>query len=160
MDNLYNAAEASTPASLGLVTPQFKLLPGGGYDYSNPLVHPETLVDVELGGGYKGEKVHATLNLFYMSFKDEIIANGQLDRFGIPVTGNAERTLHQGIEASGSAHVLDGLEVSANATLSKNRLVRVHGVPITLSRSRSTGTRLRGFRISWRTFERRIEPRD
>ncbi len=134
--NLYNAAEASTPESWGPVTPQFKTLPGGGYDYSNPLVRPEALVNVELGGGYKDESVHATLNLFYMSFKDEIIKNGQLDRFGIPVTGNAERTLHQGIEISGSAHVLDGLEVSANAALSKNRLVKYtafeNSVPVSL----------------------------
>ncbi len=134
--NLYNAAEASTPLSWGPVTPQFKSLPGGGYDYSSPLVHPEDLVDVELGAGYNDEKVHTSLNLFYMSFKDEIINNGQLDRFGIPVTGNAEKTLHQGIEFSGSIHVHDGLEVSANATLSKNRLVKYtefeNSVPVSL----------------------------
>jgi iron complex outermembrane recepter protein len=141
--NFYNAAEASTPVAWGPVTPQFKLLPGGGYDYSNPLVHPEDLVDVELGGGYSDEHVHATMNLFYMSFKNEIINNGQLDRFGIPVTGNAERTLHQGIEVSGDAHMLGGLELSANATLSKNRLVRYtafeNSVPVALDGNTITG---------------------
>jgi iron complex outermembrane receptor protein len=134
--NLYNAAEASTPESWGPVTPQFKPLPGGGYDYSMPLVHPEALVNIELGGGYEDERLHATMNLFYMSFNDEIIKNGQLDRFGIPVTGNAERTLHQGIEISGILQALRGLEVSANATLSKNRLVKYtafeNSVPVSL----------------------------
>jgi iron complex outermembrane receptor protein len=134
--NLYNAAEASTPESWGAVTPQFKTLPGGGYDYSNPLVRPEALVNVELGGGYKDDRLHATMNLFYMSFKDEIIKNGQLDRFGIPVTGNAEKTLHQGIEVSANALVFGGVEVSANATLSKNRLVKYtvfeNSIPVSL----------------------------
>jgi iron complex outermembrane receptor protein len=122
--NLYNAAEASTPESWGPVTPQFKSLAGVGYDYSNPLVRPEALVDLEFGCAYKDDLFHATVNLFYMSFKDEIVKNGQLDRFGIPVTGNAERTLHQGIEISANAGVFSGLEVSANATLSKNRLMK------------------------------------
>ena len=136
LTNLYNAAEASTPESWGPVTPQFKQLPGGAYDFSNPLVHPEALIDMELGSGYKTESVHATLNLFYMSFKDEIINNGQLDRFGIPVTGNAEQTLHQGVEFSVTSHVLEALEISANATMSKNRLVKYtvfdNSVPVSL----------------------------
>jgi iron complex outermembrane receptor protein len=118
------------------VTPQFKLLPGGGYDYSSPLVRPEALVNIELGGGYKDEKLHAALNLFFMSFNDEIIKNGQLDRFGIPVTGNAEKTRHQGVEFSGSASVFESLEVGVNATVSKNRLVKYtefeNSVPVSL----------------------------
>ena len=122
LTNLYNAAEASTPESWGPVTPQFKALPNGSYDFSNPLVKPEALVDVELGGGYSTERCHLTASLFYMSFNDEIIKQGQLDRFGIPVTGNADRTLHQGIELTAVGRFLDGFEVQANATWSKNRL--------------------------------------
>ena len=122
--NLYNAAEASTPASWGPVTPQFKTLPNGSCDFSNPLVKPEALIDVELGGGYAAENFHATVNFFYMSFNDEIIKEGQLDRFGIPVTGNAERTLHQGVELTASARLFKGFEVQGNASFSKNRLER------------------------------------
>jgi len=62
------------------------------------------------------------VNLFTMSFRDEIIKQGQLDRFGIPVTGNAEQTLHQGIELSAAARLFEGFEVQGNATWSKNRL--------------------------------------
>jgi len=122
LKNLYDAAEASTPASWGPVTPQFKTLPNGSYDFSNPLVKPEALVDVELGGGYVSDRFHATVNLFTMSFKDEIIKQGQLDRFGIPVTGNAEQTLHQGIELTAVARLVEGFEVQGNATWSRNRL--------------------------------------
>jgi iron complex outermembrane receptor protein len=124
LKNLYDAAEASTPASWGPVTPQFKTLPNSRYDFSNPLVKPEALLDVELGGGYTAENFHATVNFFYMSFNDEIVKKGQLDRFGIPVTGNAERTLHQGVELTASARVFEGFEVQGNASFSKNRLER------------------------------------
>jgi iron complex outermembrane receptor protein len=104
------------------VTPQFKTLPNGTYDFSNPLVKPEALVDVELGGGYSSERFHANASVFYMSFNNEIIKQGQLDRFGIPVTGNAEKTLHQGMELSAAARIVEGLDVLANATWSRNRL--------------------------------------
>ena len=124
LKNLYDAAEASTPESWGAVTPQFRTLGSGRYDFSDPLVKPEALVDLELGGGYISERFRAGMNFFSMSFTNEIIKKGQLDRFGIPVTGNAERTLHEGIEFTTSAKWNDVLEFHANATVSRNRLVR------------------------------------
>lgn len=121
LKNLYDAAEASTPASWGPVTPQFQIT-GGKYNFSSPLVKPEALTSIEIGAGYTDETFRVTANLYYMSFNDEIIKSGQLDRFGQPVTGNAEKTLHQGIELSIVANAMASLEIQANATLSKNRL--------------------------------------
>jgi iron complex outermembrane receptor protein len=122
LKNLYDAAEASTPTSWGPVTPQFKVMPNGKYDFGNSLVKPEALVDIEVGGGYTTESFRATANLFYMMFNDEIIKQGQLDRFGIPVTGNADKTLHQGFEFTAAVRLFEGFEAQGNATLSKNRL--------------------------------------
>jgi iron complex outermembrane receptor protein len=124
LKNLYDAAEASTPASWGAVTPQFNTLANGRFDFSDPLVKPEALVDLELGGGYISDQFRVGVNLFSMTFSNEIIKKGQIDRFGIPVTGNAEKTLHQGIEFTAAAKWNDALELQANATLSKNRLER------------------------------------
>jgi iron complex outermembrane receptor protein len=124
LKNLYDAAEASTPALWGAVTPQFKTLPNGTFDFSDPLVKPEALLDLELGGGYISDQLRAGVNFFSMMFSNEIIKKGQLDRFGIPVTGNAEKTLHQGIEFTGAARLNDLFEFQANATLSRNRLKR------------------------------------
>jgi iron complex outermembrane receptor protein len=87
-------------------------------------VKPEALVDLELGGGYISQQFRAGVNLFSMTFSNEIIKKGQLDRFGIPVTGNAEKTHHQGIEFTAAAGWNNALEMQANATLSRNRLVR------------------------------------
>jgi iron complex outermembrane recepter protein len=122
--NLYDAAEASTPASWGGVRPQFEPNPAGGYDFSRPLVRPERLLDLEWGWGYGNAQMRATANIYLMEFWNEIVKSGQVDRFGQPVTGNAERTRHMGLELSLRAALLAGVEVNGNATLSRNRIVR------------------------------------
>jgi iron complex outermembrane receptor protein len=95
------------------------------------------LTSVEVGGGFGNEVLRLGLNVFSMSFRDEIIKNGQLDRFGIPVTGNADRTIHQGIELTGALRMSNGLDITANATLSRNRLeeytVFDEGAPLSLN---------------------------
>ena len=55
-----------------------------------------------------------------MIFNDEIVKSGQLDRFGQPITGNVDQTIHTGIELSGTAKVNDNLEITLNGSYSKN----------------------------------------
>ncbi len=124
LKNLYDAAEASTPASWGAVLPQFEVLPSGSFDFDEPLVKPESLNDFEIGAGYRSSLLRFTLNAFFMDFRDEIISSGQLDRFGQPITGNADRTLHQGVEISAMLRPSNSLEFSGNMMLSKNELRR------------------------------------
>lgn len=123
LKNLYDAAEASTPASWGVVEPQFETQPGGGFDFSRPLVKPEVLTDLELGAGYTSQALRATANVFLMDFTNEIIRSGQLDRFGQPVTGNAEKTRHLGIELTATARI-GSFELYGTLTASRNRLVK------------------------------------
>lgn len=124
LKNLYDAAEASTPATWGAVTPQFATTADGRYDFTNPLVRPERLTSIEFGGGYRTNTFHVGINVYFMDFTDEIIKSGRLDRFGQPVTGNAEKTLHQGIEFTASASPTSGLEITGNMTVSRNRLTK------------------------------------
>ncbi len=124
LKNLYDAAEASTPASWGAVLPQFAVDANGRFDYSKPLVKPESLFGIELGGGFSDDRLRAVANLFWMEFSNEIVKSGQVDRFGQPITGNADRTRHMGIELSVRARPVEWLEVTGNATFSRNRFVR------------------------------------
>lgn len=124
LKNLYDAAEASTPANWGAVVPQFELLPDGSFDFSRPLVTPEHLSSIELGIGYTGDRLRWTVNTYLMNVRDEIVKNGKLDRFGQPVTGNAERTRHVGIELVANVHMTSTLSIDGNATMSRNRFVR------------------------------------
>lgn len=111
LKNYYDAAEATTPPDWGEVVPNFDVEPVSGvYDFSQPNVHPETLYDYELGSQYERGTLKASMNAYWMIFNDEIVKNGKLDRFGYPVTGNADQTLHQGLEFS--------LQYSSNQFLS------------------------------------------
>ena len=122
LKNFYDAAEASTPQSWGPVVPQFEVNPDGSLNFDKPLVKPETLNDIELGLGYQTNRLQGNINFYYMDFVNEIVKKGQLDRFGQPITGNAKRTLHMGVELSGSVHLTPALSLTGNATLSRNEL--------------------------------------
>jgi len=104
--------------------PQFETKPDGLPDYSKPLVKPESLFDIEFGTGYSDPRVRLSANLYWMEFSNEIVNSGQVDRFGQPITGNASRTRHAGIELSGKITPIDILEFSGNLTVSSNKIVR------------------------------------
>lgn len=128
LKNFYDAAEASTPASwreagVSPAWPQFELNPDSTYNYSKPLVKPETLAGLEIGYQYRAERFRGSVNFYHMNFVNEIIKSGGLDRFGQPVTGNAERTLHQGVELSAAWQIIPQLTLSANGLISSNKLV-------------------------------------
>jgi iron complex outermembrane recepter protein len=116
LNNLYDAAESS-----GGATPQFAVLPGGGFDFDSPLVSPEKLHDIELGTGWRNDRLGADLNVFWMDFRDEIVKSGQLDRFGQPITGNAARSVHRGVELAAHAKPWEPLEMTGNLSWSLNQ---------------------------------------
>jgi iron complex outermembrane receptor protein len=95
LSNYYNADESS-----GGEVPQFKHNADGSYNFNEPLVNPETMNDFELGASYNLQNLLLTLNLYYMLFDNEIVQNGQVDQYGVPVTGNVKNSIHNGIEFS------------------------------------------------------------
>lgn len=114
----YDAAESS-----GGEVPQFKVNPDGSYNYNEPFVQPETMNDFELGASLNKESYSFTLNLFYMLFNDEIVKDGQVDRFGQPTTGNVDKSIHLGAELSAIFKLWkDRIEIFGNATFSKNTI--------------------------------------
>ncbi|MBN1398959.1 MAG: TonB-dependent receptor [Bacteroidetes bacterium] len=122
LKNLYAAGE-----SFYGEMPQFEADITGStvkYDFCKPLVKPERLFDFEIGGIYRDETSLLSVNLFWMEFTDELIKSGRVDIFGQPVTGNAERTRHIGVEMEGQAYLGDGFSIGGNASLSNNRLVK------------------------------------
>lgn len=158
LKNLYDAAESS-----GGGVPEFEKTAAGAYDFTKPFVKPESLVNIELGAGFTRQTLNATVNLYYMDFTDEIIKNGQVDKFGQPVTGNADKTSHAGIEIAVRYIPLPELELSANGVVSRSRLTRYsvfdtddNSQPV---ETKLDGNRIAGFpeqlanaRISWRKY--------
>ena len=128
---------------------------GGGYIFEGKELNPEKLLDIELGGNYRGDfsgnDLDLKLNLYYMSITDEIIPYaGQIDDSGYPISGNADKTLHQGIEASARLSTSFDLEFSGNFSVNDDHFVDYveygfdwdQWVPIEQDRS---GHRLGGF---------------
>ena len=118
MKSLYDGEEAGAG-----FTPQFVRTSGGGFDYDQPIVKPERLVDVELGSQLERRGGRVRANVYWMDFRDEIVPSGGLDQFGVPRTGNADRTRHVGLELETSARLSPGLDAFANVTFSRSRFV-------------------------------------
>ncbi len=115
LKNYYDAAESS-----GGAVPQFESNETGQFDFNKPLVKPETMNSLEVGANYTGSGSSIALNIFYMIFKDEIVKKGQLDRFGQPITGNVDNTIHAGLELNAALKLNSFAEIIFNGTYSNN----------------------------------------
>jgi iron complex outermembrane receptor protein len=68
-------------------------------EWTGPQIEPERLIDYEAGVQVKHGKLNAGVALYLMQFEDEIVPYGQFDYDrGAPVTGNAPKTEHKGVE--------------------------------------------------------------
>ncbi|MBN1425069.1 TonB-dependent receptor [Candidatus Fermentibacteria bacterium] len=91
-------------------------------EWKDPSVDPERLLDYEMGIHVDRWGLLAGCALYLMRFDDEIIPYGRFDEDrGSPVTGNAPRTEHRGVELDMSlpwVALPDGGEISLRATAS------------------------------------------
>jgi iron complex outermembrane recepter protein len=121
MRNLYAGEDAYFGAK-----PEFEGTVVNGtatYDFTKPLAKPERLVDFELGTALNTRSGKLSAGFFWMEFRDELVNNGKLDIFGVPVTGNADQTRHLGIELTALQRLNENFDASGNLTLSRNRLI-------------------------------------
>jgi iron complex outermembrane receptor protein len=108
-------------------TPQFKADTINGkivYDYNSPYAQPEHLFDFELGSTYRWGASMFSGNVYWMEFVDELVENGQLNIFGEPVTSNAGRSRHVGIELEGAIPLNDEFALGGNFSASVNKLIQ------------------------------------
>lgn len=100
--------------------PLFRVVDPANDRYEDPLIDPETLNDWEAGIGYTKETTRFRATGYWLDFQNEIVPNGQIGPLGVPITGNAAASTHQGIELEGEWRHRSGFEVSGNLTLSRN----------------------------------------
>ena len=135
LTQLYDGGEGPAGA-----LPRFEQRPDGSFDYDDPLLKSEQLVDIELGASLDRPRYALSANLFWMEFWDEIVPSGAVDQFGKPRTGNADRTRHAGLELEGSVQLLPGWTFSGNTMLARTRFVEfteyrtVNGETVALER--------------------------
>ncbi|WP_092772488.1 TonB-dependent receptor [Hymenobacter actinosclerus] len=100
--------------------------------------------DVNLLG--PGGSVSFEANYFYMNYRNQLVATGQLNDVGTALRTNAPRSYRTGLELTGAAAALQNrLSLSSTLTLSRNRILDYRAVtydadynPITAAEARTT----------------------
>ena len=87
-----------------------------------PAPKAERLFDYELGYNYGTSNWRASVNLYYMHYKDQFVQTGELSDIGENLTTNISKSYRMGIELAAGWDILPWLTVEGNAALSKNKL--------------------------------------
>ncbi len=89
----------------------------------DPTPLPEQLIDYE--AGYKlsiGKRFAASVNLYYMDYKDQLILTGKINDIGEAISANVPESYRAGVELTAGVEIITGLRLDANATFSRNRI--------------------------------------
>jgi iron complex outermembrane receptor protein len=122
--SIYDANDPWILPSINIESIDTTSIPGDTIiQFGDSTVASERVYDLELGGEYRAGRYALGINLFRMSFYDEIIPYGGLnENTGLPVTINADRSVHAGVELTGAVKPLDFLTLSGNFAFNYNRV--------------------------------------
>lgn len=82
--------------------------------YGDATVDAERLYDFEFGTEYRSTEFALSANLFWMEYRNALVPDGKLNDDGFPTYGNADRSVHRGIEISAAYTILRKLKLSGN----------------------------------------------
>ena len=85
-------------------------------------VKPESVRDLEAGVAARLGRVGVQANLYAMEFHNEIAPIGPLSYLGLPLRKNVSRSYRRGVEVDVAVQATTALTVTANATVSQNRI--------------------------------------
>lgn len=82
----------------------------------------ETLYDTEIGYRRQGNGYTFGINVYNMSYTNQLVPNGQLNDVGSGLRVNVDKSYRRGVEAVFGAQLSDRWTWDANITLSKNKI--------------------------------------
>lgn len=82
----------------------------------------ERLIDYEIGYRYAGPKISASANIYFMEYKNQLVATGKLSDVGYVIKENIPDSYRRGVELAAAWQTAKWLRVDANLTLSRNKL--------------------------------------
>ncbi|WP_454802081.1 TonB-dependent receptor [Mucilaginibacter phyllosphaerae] len=85
-------------------------------------INPEYVIDQELGLRHQLGRINLNLNFYYMSFKNEIVLNGQLGPNGLALTNEVDRSYRTGAELSINYKVNDNIHLINNSSYNYSRI--------------------------------------
>lgn len=92
---------------------------------SSPESRPraEQLHNLELGWRWKGKTTRATINYYLMYYKDQLVLTGQINDVGAYIRSNVDESYRMGIELESAWEMTPTLQLFANGTISRNRIL-------------------------------------
>lgn len=91
-------------------------------DPSKPLPIQETLYNIEFGYDIQYTRFILSSNIYYMSYKDQLVLTGEINDVGNPIMTNVDESYRLGLELSAGIKIFKNLRIGGNATLSQNKI--------------------------------------
>lgn len=82
----------------------------------------ETLHDLELGYRYQSPRFSAGVNVYHMSYDNQLVLTGAVNDVGAYIRQNVKESVRRGIELEAATVLFDHLVVDGNLTLSRSVL--------------------------------------
>ncbi len=83
---------------------------------------PERLTDFELGYSYTTPRLSLGVNLYYMLYHNQLVATGMVNDGDDALNVNVDKSYRRGVEFMASFKAAKWLTLSANSTLSQNKI--------------------------------------
>ncbi|MGB4843479.1 MAG: TonB-dependent receptor plug domain-containing protein [Ferruginibacter sp.] len=83
---------------------------------------PERLHDIELGVENKGTNCSFGINMYYMSYQDQLVLTGRINDVGAYTRTNIDKSYRAGIELQGTVKITNWVNGSANISFSENKI--------------------------------------
>ncbi len=83
---------------------------------------PERLTDFELGYTFVTPRVKVGVNLYYMLYHNQLVATGMVNDGDDALNTNVDKSFRRGVELTAAWNTTKWLTLSANATLSQNKI--------------------------------------
>ena len=83
----------------------------------------ERLLDYEIGYRFARENVTLSANVYFMEYKDQLVATGKLSEVGYVIKENIPCSYRRGLELAGAWQITRFLRLDGNLTLSRNKAV-------------------------------------
>ena len=90
-------------------------------DFENGVSSPEILDDIELGWRYKSDQIQLNTNMYYMSYKNQLVLTGAIDDVGAPIRATSGESFRLGLEIDADIKLNDQFSIKSNAAFSTNK---------------------------------------
>ena len=83
----------------------------------------EKMLDIEAGYNYNSRVLSASINLYYMLYRDQLVQTGELSDTGELLSRNVPESYRRGIELQLGVNATKWLSLGVNCTLSQNHIL-------------------------------------